>query len=205
MDTLSIVSVNTGQLELVGMSPGGHEVYSGFRKAPVLGGTPIKLTELGLEGDQQTEHLDSTGKRIHGGVEKALYFYPREHLGRWVQDLGYVVVPGDFGENVTVDGPLEADVYIGDRWRWGDAVVEVTSPRRPCAKLTMLRGPDAARIMMATGRCGWYCKVITPGIVPTVGELQLLSRRIDTPSISEAFRAKISRSSAVPALREDEV
>ena len=200
---MPIVSVNTGQLSLLGQSQGGKDVYSGIRKSPVLGGGLLFLGRNGLEGDQQTDHLSANGQRIHGGPEKAVYMYPRSHYTDWVAELGTVLVPGDFGENLTIDDALETDVCVGDRFRWGEALLEVTSPRRPCAKLNMLRGPGTSEAMMKNGRSGWYCRVVQPALVPTTGALKLLSRRADGPTIAEIFRQKIRREPIVPALRED--
>lgn len=199
-----IVSVNTGAIALLGKSPGGRDVYSGIRKAPVVGGTPIMLRGLGLDGDQQTTHRDADGRRIHGGVDKAVYIYPHAHYAAWMEERGTILTPGDFGENLTVGNLTEDEVFIGDRWRWGQAVLEVTGPRRPCAKLNMLRGEGTAQAMMRNGRCGWYCKVIRPARVPTANtSLRLISRRGGAYSIAWMFRTKTRRDPTVPTLRED--
>lgn len=207
MSIMGIVSVNTGQTALLGQTPRGTDVYSAIRKAPVVGGTPIYLGPEGLEGDEQTDtRLTGKGqdrKRIHGGPLKAVYVYPRDHYLRWVAETGVVLVPGDFGENLTLDDVDEGEVVIGERWRWGEAILEVTGYRRPCYKLDLLRGEGTSRAMMANARCGWYLKVLTPGIVPTVGEVRLLHRPTDGVTILSSFREKVSRNPTIPGPPED--
>ncbi|HKX24561.1 MAG TPA: MOSC domain-containing protein [Candidatus Saccharimonadales bacterium] len=205
MSIMGIVSVNTGQTALLGQTPRGTDVYSAIRKAPVVGGTPIYLGPEGLSGDEQTDtRVDRRSqKRIHGGPLKAVYVYPRDHYPRWVREMGVVLVPGDFGENLTLDDVDEGEVMIGERWRWGDAILEVTGPRRPCYKLDLLRGEGTSRAMQDNGRCGWYLSVIEPGIVPTIGEIRLLHRPTEGTSILDAFREKIRRDSTIPGPPED--
>lgn len=195
---MEIASVNTGQVALLGERR-GREVHSGIRKAPVLGGTPLYLDFDGLEGDEQAD------QRVHGaGRNKTVYAYPRDHYGLWVAEMDQVLVPGDFGENLTVDGVSEDDVFIGDQWRWGEALLEVTSARRPCFKLNMLRGDGTAQAMMRNGRCGWYFKVLRPDFVPTVGALQLVHRPTAGTTIADAFREKARREPTVPDMRDED-
>ncbi|VEA79647.1 6-N-hydroxylaminopurine resistance protein [Salmonella enterica subsp. arizonae] len=92
----------------------------------------LMLTELGLEGDEQAE------KKIHGGPDRALCHYPREHYRYWAQEfpeLAERFVAPAFGENLSTDGLTEQNVYIGDIFRWGEALIQVTQPRSPCFKL----------------------------------------------------------------------
>lgn len=178
---MPIVSVNTGPTALLGM-PG---------KSPVVGGTPILLNLTGLEGDGAA----ATDQ------DSVLSFYPRTHYTQCVNEFDRVVVPGDFNDHVTVD-LTEEDVMIGDRWIWGDesdegdesrrVVLEITRPRRPDEiTLAIPDGEEIVRRMVEEGRCGWHCKVLSPGMVPTVGELRLLSRPAKTTSVAEAFRLMI--------------
>jgi MOSC domain-containing protein YiiM len=205
MGTMGIVSVNTGQRVLLGQTPSGKDVYSGIRKAPIVGGTPIVLGLEGLEGDEQVDTRINrrTGNRIHGGPRKAVYAYPRDHYALWVAEMGVVLRPGDFGENLTLDDVDEGEVVIGERWRWGEAILEVTGPRRPCYKLDLLRGAGTAAAMQDNGRCGWYLSVLTPGVVPTIGEIRLLHRPTDGLSVLRAFREKIEEDPTIPGHPED--
>lgn len=205
MSIMGIVSVNTGQTALLGQTRSGADVYSAIRKAPVLGGTPIYLGPEGLEGDEQADTRINvrSGHRIHGGPRKAVYAYPRNHYPNWVAEMGVVLVPGDFGENLTLDDVDEGEVVIGEQWRWGEAILKVTGPRRPCYKLDLLRGAGTSAAMQDNGRCGWYLSVVQPGVVPTVGEIRLLHRPREGTTILNAFRDKIERDPTIPGPPED--
>jgi MOSC domain-containing protein YiiM len=199
---MSIVSVNTGRVSPLGTRR-GRQVRSGILKHPVTVGS-LQLGELGLEGDEQEDQRLHRGERIHGGLLKAVYFYPRGHYIDWVHDLNQALLPGMFGENVTVDDVLESDVLIGEQWAWGDALLEVTEHRRPCYKLNMLRGDGTSEAMMRNGRCGWYCKVLRPGRVPTHGALTLVHRPLSGVTIAQSFRAKVTADPTVPDMPPDD-
>ena len=97
----------------------------------------LSLTELGLVGDQQAE------KKIHGGPDRALCHYPREHYQHWKTEFpeqADLFVAPAFGENLSTDGLTEKNVFIGDIYRWGDALIQVTQPRSPCFKLNYHSG-----------------------------------------------------------------
>lgn len=208
-----IVSVNSGVVALLGERENRHgemcEVYSGIRKSPVLGHTDLYLGPEGLEDldgrriDEQADRRLSKGHRIHGGPLKAVYAYPRVHYENWVAELGTVLVPGDFGENLTVDDVTESVVKIGDLWRWGQAILRVTGPRRPCYKLNMLRGQGTSEAMMQNGRCGWYFSVVQTGQVPTTGTIHILHRPTKGVTIAEAFQRKTSADPTIPGMPED--
>jgi MOSC domain-containing protein YiiM len=204
-----IVSVNAGAIALLGQRR-GRPVHSGIVKAPVLGGTDLHLGPEGLldplDGhrvDFQADERVIRGKRVHGGPLKAVYAYPRAHYAPWANELNCALIPGGFGENLTVDDILEDEVVIGERWAWGDAILEVTGPRRPCYKLNMLRGDGTSEAMMANGRCGWYFRVIQTGKVPTVGALQVIDRPATGLTIADAFRRKAQDDPTVPDMPDD--
>jgi MOSC domain-containing protein YiiM len=156
--------VNVGLPAFLGMHR-GHPVESGIAKKPVTETAELWLSSTGLEGDGVADLKD------HGGRDKAVYAYPSEHLPAWAAeledpDLG----PAPFGENLSTAGWTELDVCIGDRWRWGDALLEVCQPRWPCFKLALHRGRgDMARRMKDSGRTGWYLRVLQEGAVPVSG------------------------------------
>lgn len=134
----------------------------------------LVLTPLGLEGDQQAE------KGIHGGPDRALCHYPREHYAVWarefVEQAGLFCAPA-LGENLSTEGLTEHNVFIGDIFRWGEALIQVTQPRSPCYKLNFHFGiSDFSQQIQQTGRCGWLYRVITPGPVYTDRPLELVSR-----------------------------
>lgn len=144
----------------------------------------LMLTELGLEGDEQAE------TKIHGGPDRALCHYPREHYLYWAHEFpeqaDQFVAPA-FGENLSTDGLTEQNVYIGDIFRWGEALIQVTQPRSPCFKLNFHFGiSDMASLMQNCGKTGWLCSVIAPGMVSADAPLELLSRVSDV-SVQEAI------------------
>ncbi len=165
-EQLALVSVNVGRPAYLGMHR-GRPVESGIVKRPVTG-PEIDVSRLNLEGDGQAE-LD-----VHGGPDKAVYAYPSEHLPVWSEELGQELGPAAFGENLTTVGGTEDDVCIGDRWVWGDAVLQVCEPRWPCYKLAMYRGRgDIQRRLRQSGRTGWYMRVLQPGRVPAAGPISV--------------------------------
>lgn len=105
---------------------------------------------------------------VHGGVDKAVYAYPSEHLATWSSELGEALGGAPFGENLSTIGVLEQDLRIGDVWEWGSAVLQVSQPRWPCYKLVLHRGrSDVQKRMLASGRTGWYLRVLEQGEVRT--------------------------------------
>lgn len=159
---LQLVSVNVLIPEYLGQHR-GHAIASGIAKRPVTAAS-LWLDHLNLEGDGQADLVD------HGGPDKAVYAYPSEHLPKWSAELGEELGPAAFGENLSTAGGTEDDVCIGDRWFWGDAVLEVSQPRTPCFKLAMHRGRgDIGRLFRQSGRTGWYLRVLEPGRVPVAG------------------------------------
>ena len=109
------------------------------------------LSTGNLAGDAQADLL------VHGGSDKALYTYPSEHLAAWSSELGDALGPAPFGENLSTSGVLEADVRVGDVWRWNDAVMQICQPRWPCFKLALHRQrADIQKLMRGNGRTGWY-------------------------------------------------
>ncbi|MEM9601549.1 MAG: MOSC domain-containing protein [Pseudomonadota bacterium] len=142
---------------------GGRQVLSSIAKQPVAGRCAVR--RLGLEGDEQAD------LSVHGGLEKAVHAYPVEHAPFWqalLGDRGEVepLRSGGLGENLSIAGVLEADMYVGDTWQFPDCVLRVSLPRIPCAKLNAaLRHPRAARHMAESGRCGTYLAVVTPGTI----------------------------------------
>ena len=134
----------------------------------------LSLTEKGLVGDEQAE------KKIHGGPDRALCHYPREHYAFWASefpDLAVLFVDPAVGENLSTEGLTEKNVFIGDVFRWGEALVHVTQPRSPCFKLNFHFGiSDIATQMQNAGKTGWLYRVILAGKVETDAPLTLVSR-----------------------------
>ena len=154
---MKLLSVNVGQPREV--SYNGKSVSTGIFKAPVEG--QVMVRKHNLDGDRQAD------LRVHGGVDKAVYAYPSEHYDYWKRELDRNdLTYGTFGENLTVEGLLEDGVHIGDVFRVGEAVVEVSQPRVPCFKLGIKIGnPGFLKPFLASGRVGFYFRVLEEGEV----------------------------------------
>lgn len=150
---------------------GERGARSGIDKRPHDG--PLWLSAEGLAGDGQAD------LRFHGGADKALHHYPREHYDAWRSEMASSRLgPGGFGENLSTVGLTEVQVAVGDVFRLGQAVVEVTQGRQPCWKLNLRFGrPDMAARVQASGRMGWYYRVLEPGAVRAGDDLVRLERR----------------------------
>ena len=166
IEKIELVSVNVTLPQYLGQHR-GHPIASGIAKRPVTAEF-LWLDHLNLEGDGQAD-LES-----HGGPDKAVYAYPSEHLPTWSAELGDDLGPAAFGENLSTAGGTEDDVCMGDRWLWGDAVLEVCQPRTPCFKLAIHRGRgDIGRLLRKSGRTGWYLRVLQDGRVPVAGPVEV--------------------------------
>lgn len=198
---MRIASVNVGMPAELATRDG--VVMSGIVKRPVEG--PVRAGRTNLEGDGQAD------LRVHGGPDMAVYAYPAEHYAFWADELGRDdLPPGFFGENLTVEGLAEDEVRIGDRFRAGTALFEVSQPRLPCFKLAARSGaPAIARPMLKSGRTGWYLRVIEEGVVEAgdaisrageAGEGSMTVREIAGLIGDGADPADLDRGAAVPAL-----
>jgi MOSC domain-containing protein YiiM len=177
---MRILSVNVGLPREVTWQ--GKVVTTGIFKEPV--NAPVMLRTLNLDGDQQADLT------VHGGVDKAVYVYPSEHYGYWRAELpGVDLSWGVFGENFTTEGLLEETVYIGDRFRIGDAQVVVTEPRMPCYKLGIKFGrADIIKRFLASRRTGFYFAVAREGIVSAGDAIEFIGRDQREISVADITR-----------------
>lgn len=158
---------------------------SAIAKHPVLG--PVRIGKLGLDGDTQVD------KRHHGGPEMAVHIYPFAHHAFWRERLGghqLLADPGAFGGNVALDGLDETQVRIGQRFRLGTALLEISQPRMPCATIERRferKGMVAA--ILETGRCGWYFRVIEEGDAAAGDTLEALADSGTPYTVREVFLA----------------
>lgn len=145
---------------------------SAIDKQPRQG--PLRVTLLGIAGDEQGD------LRVHGGVDKAIHHYPRDHYPDWVAELGehpLLTRPGAFGENFSSSGWRETDVCLGDRIRVGTALLEISQGRMPCWKLNdRFDVAQMALRVQQSGRTGWYYRVLEEGEVQVGDALQLVER-----------------------------
>ncbi len=149
-----------------------HQCYkfaSAINKYPL--GTAMEITPLGLSGDEQAD------QRYHGGVERALHYYPNEHYDYWQNRFpGNALFAGSgFGENLSGTGLTEANTRVGDIFRLGQALVQVSQPRSPCFKLNArFAVNNFSLLMQQTGFSGWFFRVLEPGLVAPEDSLVLL-------------------------------
>ncbi|RUS47116.1 MOSC domain-containing protein [Cohnella sp. AR92] len=173
-----LVSINIGKV-LEGTFK-GKAALSGIYKEPVA--QPVRLGLTGIEGDEQADLVN------HGGPDKAVCVYSRDHYPHWERVLGRSLPIGAFGENFTVEGLSENEVHIGDTYRIGDAVVQVSQPRQPCWKLAMKWSLDELPVLVTEkGATGFYFRVLEPGLVGT-GDVRLLERHPARITVTEANR-----------------
>ncbi|HYD59641.1 MAG TPA: MOSC domain-containing protein [Noviherbaspirillum sp.] len=139
-----------------------RRVATGIHKKPVQG--IVRVGKLGIEGDEQADLT------VHGGLNKAVYAYPSEHYAFWEEQRRTALKreealpPGSMGENLTLQGVLESEVWIKDRLRIGSVLFEVTEPRQPCYKFNAKMGfSHAAKMMVQAGNSGFYLRVIEAG------------------------------------------
>lgn len=154
-------------------------VYTGIWKSPVAGRTAIRGTNL--KGDGQG---DLAG---HGGVHRAVLVYQIESYDFWAGELGRTdLEPGAFGENFTVDGLSDDEVCIGDRYRVGDALFEVSQPRVTCFRVGMrLNEPQLPSLLVAKGRPGFYLRVLQEGSVGASDDVELVHRPAHGLTVAE--------------------
>lgn len=179
----NVVSIQIGEVRpLVVPSSGGRGdrwVDSGIAKERQKG--PVRCETHGLVGDHQAD------LQVHGGVDKAVLAYSEDHFPHWAEAWGRPVAPGAFGENLTLRGVKETNVCIGDRFRLGGCLLEVSQPRQPCYKLAAYqRRPELVRMVIATGYSGWYFRVVEPGPVEAGESLELRERPWPQWSIAQA-------------------
>lgn len=198
---IDLVAVNVGRPAHLGVHR-GRPVTSGIAKRPVPpGATELWLSTTNLAGDGQAD------LEVHGGPDKAVYAYPSEHLVRWAVELGDPDLtdpgrrPAPFGENLSTSGWLEHDVCIGDRWRWGEALLEVCQPRWPCYKLSMHRARgDIGPRLKESGRTGWYLRVLHEGSVPVRGPVEVVGRHPAGVTVLDAH--EVARPGSVLGVEE---
>lgn len=183
---MRILSISTGLVApLFGIDhPDHRSVRSAIKKEIVSSldqPTPIEVKRVGLAGDEQADFS------VHGGLEKAVYAYPSEHYAFWHELLlretkqtpalkhGYV------GENLTIEGLLEENVWVGDCWRVGTCELQVMKLREPCFKFNARMGyKGSAKAMIQSARSGWYLQVNETGLIKAGDTIEVIPGRRTT-------------------------
>ena len=154
---MNLLSVNVSLPTTVSIN--GRTYLTGIYKEPVSG--RVQLGGLNLAGDGQGD------RKNHGGEYQAVYCYPHEHYAFWANQLARSdFTYGQFGENLTTQGLLESEVCVGDTFRIGAAIIQVTQPRVPCYKLANKMGiPGFDKTFLRANRSGFYARVLEEGDV----------------------------------------
>jgi MOSC domain-containing protein YiiM len=159
----------------------GKTITTGIFKEPLPG--RVMLRQLNLDGDGQAD------LKGHGGIYKAAYVFSSEYYAHWEQELGRSDFSfGQFGENFTLEGMTDEEVCVGDRFRIGGALVEVTQPRVPCFKLALrMEEPAFLKPFMAHARVGFYLRVLKEGEVGAGDTFEQVRSDPEEMSVREMF------------------
>ena len=177
---MKLLSVNVSLPREV---PHGRETVStGIFKEPVASRVVLRTTNLDGDGQADLEN--------HGGIDRAAYAYSIENYYHWRRKIGRTDFAfGQFGENFTVEGMVEDDIHIGDVFRVGDALVEVSQPRPPCFKLGIKMGmAEFPKLFLASGRVGFYLRVLEEGEVGTGDLFELTKSDPERMTVREMSR-----------------
>ena len=186
--TATLLSVNRAKATEIEI--GGRPVLTGIFKRSVDG--PVAVRPMGLDGDEQAD------LSVHGGLSKAVYAYPSEHYPFWQTVRAQAKVAGwddplphgAMGENLTLAGLLETQVWVGDLLKFPDCTLAVSEPRFPCFKFNAAMGfNQAVKLMAANAWCGFYLAVREPGTI-SAGETFEVSPGPREVGIDEIFRGK---------------
>jgi MOSC domain-containing protein YiiM len=177
---MKLISLNVGLPRQVNFR--GEVVNTGIFKEPIQ--RRVKLRKLNLDGDKQADLT------VHGGIDKAVYSYAKEHYEFWRKDLQDVSLSwGMFGENFTTEGLFEESVNIGDTFQIGTTRVIATQPRMPCYKLGVKFGRmDIIKRFLASGLTGIYFKVLQEGEVGVGDEIKLINRDQNNVTVRDIVR-----------------
>lgn len=198
MPAARILSVNVGRPRQVAVRR-GRPLMSAIGKVPVEG--RVRVAGVNLDGDAQAD------RRVHGGPDKAVYAYAAEDTRWWAGELGRDLVPGAFGENLTLEGIEVTGALIGERWRAGGVELEVCQPRLPCAKLGIAFGDGKlARRFAQASRPGAYLRIVAEGELGAGDRVEVVSRPshdVTVELVSRAIlldEALLARAAAAPEL-----
>jgi MOSC domain-containing protein YiiM len=190
--TSLVNSVNVSLARRVDIN--GRAVMTAIGKRSVTGSVAVE--PMGLAGDEQADLT------VHGGLSKAVYAYPSEHYAFWQTVRAQAQVslweealpPGFMGENLTLSGLLESEVFIGDVLRFPNCQLAVSEPRYPCFKFNAAMGfKHASKLMAANAWCGFYLAVRLPGSIEAGEAFEVVPGPREV-GITELFRSRVSKS-----------
>jgi MOSC domain-containing protein YiiM len=160
----------------------------------------VAIRGVNVEGDEQAD------RRVHGGRDKAVYAYAREDTDWWEAELGRELEQGVFGENLTLRGVEVSNAVVGERWRVGSALLEVSGPRTPCWKLGKRMGdPRFVKRFAAALRPGAYLRIIEPGEVEAGDAVEVVARPdhgVSAALVAEAYLRDRSKAALLLEVEE---
>jgi MOSC domain-containing protein YiiM len=177
---MKLISISSGKvLPLLGNHhPNYKSVASAIRKTSIStleNPTPVEITNLGVKGDEQAD------LSVHGGIEKAIYVYPVEHYPFWndllsrERNQSISLGHGSIGENFTIEGLLETEVFVGDKLLIGQLEFAIVKLREPCFKFNATLGyKGASKAMLQSGFSGWYLRVLRTGTLTAGTKIELV-------------------------------
>ena len=192
----SVLSVNVAQMRQIQRQ--GELVWTGIWKHPVAG--PVAVRGVNVEGDDQGD------RSVHGGPDKAVYAYAREDIDWWERELGRELPDGVFGENLTLRGIDPARALVGERWRIGSVLLEVSEPRFPCWKLGVRFGdPLMLKRFAQARRSGTYLRIVEEGTLAAGDRVEPVSRPAHDLTVADFVHAYLEDRSQLPRLLIPEV
>jgi MOSC domain-containing protein YiiM len=186
-----LLSVNVAKMRLIVLN--GETTKTGIYKYPVEGRVLLADNQVGP--DRQADY------EVHGGYDKAAYAYADEDYRWWAGELGRELEPGLFGENLTTGGIDVSGALIGERWRIGDALVEVAEPRQPCSKFSHRMGdPRWVKRFAKALRPGAYLRIIESGEIGAGDPIEVVSRPAHAATIELMSRVALGEREPIPQL-----
>lgn len=174
-----VLSVNVGSVRTVRYA--GNDVVTGIFKQPVRDSVAVR--GVNIAGDDQAD------RAVHGGPDRAVYAYATEDYTWWQNELSRDLLPGTFGENLTTSGLDINGALVGERWRVGTTVLQVTTPRFPCYKLAMkMEDPKFVKRFGAALRLGSYLSIVTEGTLEHGDPIEVIHRPSHQLTIGEMSR-----------------
>ncbi|MDW0110578.1 MOSC domain-containing protein [Sporosarcina aquimarina] len=190
-----------GSRQLVTLATGlPRRIDSASENGLISGICKQTITEayLSVDGFQQDDVAD---KKHHGGPDRAVCLYPAEHYPLWNEEFGCTLPPAAFGENLTVSGLTESEVCIGDIYKVGDALIQLTQGRIPCNTIDQRLGHPVMKHMIETGFTGYLCRVLQEGNVRADSEISLHERNSHGVTVLEANTTYFHNPKDVEGLR----
>lgn len=179
---MKVISVNLGERKVINYK--GKIVETGIFKYPV--NQPVFL------GNEVVKNDAIIDRKHHGGIEKAVYGYSENHYAYWKElypDLDWNY--GMLGENLTISNLEETEIFVGNTYKLGETLLEVTKPREPCYKLGIRFGTQKiVKQFWNSTKCGVYFKVLQTGNVKVGDELILVNKAENSPTIAEVYETK---------------